>query len=120
MSIDQAEAVRVRALKTFHCKYGYVIRAGEIAHFDSHYAHEMKGRGNIEQLEPVKAALGAPRNQAIAAPPRIAKPPQGKDREAPPPTLPPPALSNSAPTETAGPARRASASRRGRASTPKT
>jgi hypothetical protein len=120
MSIDQAEPVRVRALKTFACEYGYIIRTGEIAHFRASYAAQMRIRGNIEELEPIKAKGidKAPRNQAIAAPPRIAKPPQGKGREVTPPTLPLPA-SNSAVTETAGPARRAFASRRGRASTPK-
>jgi hypothetical protein len=119
MSIDQIEAVRVRALKTFSCKYGYIIRAGEIAHFDAQYASEMKIGGKVEELEPVKAKSvdAAPRNQAIAAAPKVARPPAGKDREATPPTLPP-AL-NSAASTTDGPARRASVSRRARVSPPK-
>jgi hypothetical protein len=121
MSIDQAEAVRVRALKTFACAYGYIIRTGEIAHFDANYAAQMKARGNIEELAPIKAAgiERAPRNQALIAPPNVARPAPGKGREATEPSLPPP-VPNSAPTATDGPARRASASRRGPRSTPKT
>lgn len=123
MSIDQdqAEPVRVRALKTFACEYGYIIRVGEIAHFRAHYASQMKANGNIEELEPIKTKSieRAPRNQAIPAAPKTARPSPGKGRETTPPTLPP-EVPNSAVITTDGPARRASSSRRVRRSQPKT